>query len=278
MRGKTTSWQLVGQIMSEWKNKTALITGASYGIGESFARRLAADGAHLILTARSRDRLETLAEELRAQHRVNVTVIAADLARADAPEQIFKATEGSGLQVDLLVNNAGFGLVGNFANQSREKSVEMIQVNVTALVELAHLYLQPMLRRNSGAILNLASTASFQAVPYVAVYAATKSFILIFSESLWAECIGTKVRVLALCPGPTATHFQTVAGTSQRRLPEKMQPADEVVAAGLKALAEGRSHVVSGWNNRIMVTVEGLVPRDVVTRLAGKLFRQFSDQ
>ena len=263
--------------MSEWKNKTALITGASYGIGESFARRLAADGAHLIITARSRERLEVLANELRARHRINITVIEADLAQSNAPEQIFNATESAGLQVDLLINNAGFGLVGEFATQPRAKLAEMIQVNITALTELAHLYLQPMLQRKSGAIINLASTASFQAVPYFAVYAATKSFILILSESLWAECSGTNVRVLALCPGPTATHFQTVAGTSQRRLPEKMQTAEQVVEAGLQALAQGRSHVVSGWNNRLMVTVERFVPRDVVTGIAGKLFRQFSE-
>ncbi len=264
--------------MSEWKNKTALITGASYGIGESFARRLAADGATLVITARSRERLDALAAELRDRHRVSVTVIEADLAQPEAAQQIFRATEAAGLQVDLLVNNAGFGLVGDFARQPREKLTEMIQVNVTALVELAHLYLQPMLRRRSGAIINLASTASFQGVPYFAVYAATKSFILIFSESLWAECSGSGVRVLALCPGPTATHFQNVAGTSHRRLPEKMQTADEVVEIGLKALAQGRSHVVSGLNNKLMVEAERFVPRKVVTRMAERLFRQFSEQ
>ncbi|HZS08300.1 MAG TPA: SDR family oxidoreductase [Blastocatellia bacterium] len=264
--------------MSEWKNKTALITGASYGIGEAFARRLAADGANLIITARSRDRLDGLAGELRERHRVKVTVIEADLANPDAPVEIFTATEGAGLQVDLLVNNAGFGLVGDFASQPREKILEMIQVNVTALTALAHLYLHPMLRRESGAIINLASTASFQAVPYFAVYAATKAFILIFSESLWAECGGSSVRVLALCPGPVATHFQEVAGTARRRLPEKMQTADEVVETGLKALAQGRSHVVSGFNNRLMVEVERFVPRDVVTRMAERMFRQFSDR
>ncbi|HWQ36411.1 MAG TPA: SDR family oxidoreductase [Blastocatellia bacterium] len=264
--------------MSEWKNKTALITGASYGIGESFARRLAAEGANVIITARSRERLEALAAELRERHRVAVTVIEADLARPEAAVEIFRATEAAGLQVDLLVNNAGFGIVGDFATQPREKLTEMIQVNVTALVELAHLYLQPMLERRAGAIINLASTASFQAVPYFAVYAATKSFILIFSESLWAECSGSNVRVLALCPGPTATHFQSVAGTAKRRLPERMQTADEVVEIGLKALAQGRSHVVSGLNNKLMVEIERFVPRDVVTRLAAKLFRQFSSQ
>jgi hypothetical protein len=264
--------------MSEWKNKTALVTGASYGIGESFARRLAADGANLIITARSRDRLESLAAELRDRHRVRVTVIEADLARPDTAVEIFNFTQSARLQVDLLVNNAGFGLVGDFARQPREKLVEMIQVNVTALVELAHLYLQPMLERQSGAIINLASTASFQAVPYFGVYAATKAFILIFSESLWAECSGSNIRVLALCPGPTATHFQNVAGTSHRRLPERMQTAEEVVEAGLAALAQRRSHVVSGFNNKLMVGIERFAPRDVVTRLAAKLFRQFSNQ
>ena len=184
--------------MSEWKGKTVLITGASYGIGESFARRLASDGANLVLTARSLDRLETLANELRATHHVNVAVIQSDLAQPTAPTALFQKTEEQGLQIDLLINNAGFGQVGDFPDLPLDRQIEMIQVNVTALTALSHLYLQPMLKRRSGAILNLASTASFQGVPYFSVYAATKAFILILSEGLWAECQPFGVRVIAL--------------------------------------------------------------------------------
>ncbi|HEX4951733.1 MAG TPA: SDR family oxidoreductase, partial [Blastocatellia bacterium] len=189
--------------MSEWKNKTVLITGASYGIGEAFAQRLAAGGAHLILTARSLDRLETLAAQLRTQHGVNVTVIGADLAATTGAREVFEETNRAGLQVDLLINNAGFGALGDFAQLSLPRQLEMIQVNITALVELTHLYLQSMRARRSGAILNVASTASFQAVPYFAVYAATKAFVLSFSESLAEENRSYGIRVMALCPGST---------------------------------------------------------------------------
>jgi short-subunit dehydrogenase len=262
--------------MSEWKSKTVLITGASYGIGEVFARRLARDGANLILTARSGDRLEALANELRTRHQVGVTVIEADLSQPSAPRALFEKTEAAGLQVDLLINNAGFGLVGDFDNLPLARQLEMIQVNVTALVALSHLFLQPMLRRRNGAILNLASTASFQGVPYFSVYAATKAFIMIFSEGLWAECQPLGVRVLALCPGATETHFQAVAGTENHSRPVKMQTPEEVVEVGLKALEENRAVVVSGFNNRAMVFIERFVPRSFITRMATKLYRPFS--
>jgi hypothetical protein len=262
--------------MSEWKGQTALVTGASYGIGEAFARRLAADGAQLILTARSRDRLDALARNLQQRHGAQVSVIAADLAQPEAPAEVFRETERLGLRVDLLINNAGFGAVGEFFRLPLARQLEMIEVNVTALVALSHLYLQPMIERRAGAIIEVASTASFQAVPYFAVYAATKAFVLSFSEALWAECREHGVRVLALCPGPTATHFQAVAGTARRRRPEKMQRPEEVVEVGLRALARGRSHVVSGFGNRLQTEIERFDPRDVVTRLAARLLRPFA--
>lgn len=262
--------------MSEWQGKTALITGASYGIGAAFARRLAAAGAHLIITARSRDRLDALAAELRAQHGNNVTVIENDLARPTAPQELFDETERRGLAIDLLVNNAGFGAAGDFADLPLTRQLEMIQVNVTALVALSHLYLQPMIRRRAGAIIQLASTASFQGVPYMAVYAATKAFILNFGEGLWGEAQGYGVRVLTLCPGATATHFQAVAGTARLRDPQKMQTPEEVVEVGLRALAAGRSVAVSGFGNRLMVFAERFLPRPWVTQAAARMFRPFS--
>ncbi|MFN0110411.1 MAG: SDR family NAD(P)-dependent oxidoreductase [Blastocatellia bacterium] len=262
--------------MSEWKNKTAVITGASYGIGEAFAKRLAADGANLILTARSVDRLEALAVELRSQFNVGVTVVKTDLAEAAAPQMLFDETVGRGQQVDLLINNAGFGAVGDFADLPLDRQLEMIQVNVTALVALTHLFLQPMLQRRDGAIIQLASTASFQGVPYFATYSATKSFILTFSEALWAECKPLGVRVLAVCPGPTGTHFQAVAGTEKTKRLVKMQTPSEVVAASLKALAANRSFLVSGFGNATMIFLERFVSRQTVTRMASKLYRPFS--
>lgn len=262
--------------MSEWRGRTALVTGASYGIGEAFARRLAADGANVIITARSRDRLDVLANELRSRHGVVVTVIEADLARPSAPEEIFRETERRGLSVYLLINNAGFGAAGDFADIPLARQLEMIQVNVTALVALTHLFLQPMIERRAGAIIQVASTASFQGVPYTSIYSATKGFILNFGEGLWAECREYGVRVLALCPGPTATHFQTVAGTAHLRDPAKMQTPEEVVEAGLKALAHNRSVAISGFGNKLMMGAERFVPRNFVTRMAAKLFRPFS--
>lgn len=262
--------------MPEWKDKTVLITGASYGIGEAFARRLAADGANLVLTARSVDRLNSIADDLRSRYGVSIKTIEADLAESKTPHIIFDQTEGLGLQVDLLINNAGFGAVGDFADLPLDRQLEMIQVNVAAMVALTHLFLQPMLKRRQGAIIQLASTASFQGVPYSTIYAATKSFALIFAEGLWAECRQQGVRVMALCPGPTATHFQTVAGTSHLRDPKKMQTPEEVVDEGLKALAEKRSFVISGFGNRAMVFAERFAPRKLVTHIAGKLYRPFS--
>ncbi len=264
--------------MSEWKGQTALVTGASYGIGTAFAQTLAAAGAHLILTARSRDRLEMLANELRRQYGVNVTLIEADLAQPDAPQFIFDEVQRQGLRVDLLVNNAGFGVAGDFAKLPLERQLEMIQVNVTALVALAHLFVQPMLQRRAGAILNVSSTAAFQGVPYFAVYSGTKSFILIFSEALWAECRDQGVRVSALCPGATESNFGAVAGTTQRKLRGKVQTAEEVVDAALDALAHGRSHVVTGVNNKLMVQVERFVSRKTAVSAAERLFKQFASK
>lgn len=259
--------------MPEWKNKTALITGASYGIGEAFAKLLAADGANLILTARSRERLETLATQLRTQYGIQVMVIGADLASTTGAREIFEETSRAGLSVDLLINNAGFGALGSFAELSLPRQLEMIQVNVASLVELTHLFLHKMKERSSGAILNVASTASFQAVPYFAVYAATKAFVLSFSEALWEETRPLGIRVTALCPGSTSTNFQEVAGSQHINGPRFIQTSEEVAKIGLLALAQGRSHVISGLTNKIQTQLERFVPRNVITRMAGRIFK-----
>ncbi len=264
--------------MSEWRNKTALITGASYGIGESFAKRLAAAGAQLILTARSQARLDALAAQIRAQYGVQVTVICADLAAPTGARGIFEETERHNSSVDLLINNAGFGALGEFASLSLPRQLEMIQVNVSSLVELTHLYLQPMKARRTGAILHVASTASFQAIPYFAVYAATKAFVLSFSEALAEECQPFGIRVMALCPGSTVTNFQEVAGSQHINTPRFRQTAEQVVDIGLTALAQGRSHVISGVTNKVQTQLERVIPRKLVTKLAGKIFKPQSGE
>ena len=259
--------------MSEWKNKTVLITGASYGIGEAFAQRLAAAGAQLLLTARSTDRLEGLAAQLRSQYGVSVHIISADLANATSAREIFEEAQRTYGSVDLLINNAGFGALGEFAELSLPRQLEMIQVNVTALVELTHLFLQPMRERASGAILNVASTASFQAIPYFAIYAATKAFVLSFSEALREECRPSGIRVMALCPGSTTTNFREVAGSQHLNAPRFTQTSAQVVEAGLAALSQGKSLVISGLTNKIQTHLERAVPRGMVTKMAGKIFK-----
>lgn len=259
--------------MSEWKNKTVLITGASYGIGAAFAQRLAAAGASLIVTARSQERLTALAAQLRAQHGTDVHVICADLAASTGPRDLFDETTRQNLPVDLLINNAGFGALGEFASLSLPRQLEMIQVNIASLVELTHLFLPPMKARRAGAILNVASTASFQAVPYFAVYAATKAFVLSFSEALAEEGLPFGIRVLALCPGSTTTNFQAVAGSERINTPRFPQTAEQVADAGLAALAQGRACVISGATNKVQTQLQRALPRRLITKLAGKMFK-----
>ena len=261
--------------MAEWKGKTALITGASYGLGASFAEALAVQGANLLLTARSEDRLRAHASELASKHGVSADVIAADLAQREAPQRIFDESARLGLSVDLLINNAGFGLVGRFMELPLERQLEMVQLNVTSLVHLTHLFLKPMLARRSGAIVQVASTAAFQPVPYFSVYSATKAFVLCFGEALWLECEEAGVRIISLCPGPTETNFQKVAGTTRSTSAEKLQPADEVVEECLEALEKGQGHVVAGLPNKLMVLGERLVSRERITRLAGRRYRKY---
>lgn len=191
--------------------KTALITGASTGIGVVFARQLAQRQMELILVARSRDKLEQLAAELEEQYGVKVTVIVQDLTVAGAGKLVYDTVNQKGINVDLLVNNAGFGGYGAFSEQDLARQLEMIQLNNLVLVELSHYFLRPMLAGAGGAIINVASIAGFQPLPYLSVYAATKAFVLSFSESLWAENKDKGVKILALCPGPTESNFFEVA-------------------------------------------------------------------
>ena len=259
-------------MISQWKGKWALVTGASAGIGKALAHELALGGANLVLTARRKDRLEALAQELGAKHKIQTEILAADLAKAAAPAEIFQFTHNRGLEISLLVNNAGFGQYGEFPAIETERLLEMVQVNCSAVVHLTRLYLPGMVARRSGDVLIVASTASFQAVPYISTYAATKAFDLLLAEGLAEEMKPHGVRVCALCPGTTTSEFHELAGHPMRSKGRE-QSAETVARNGLKALAAGKSYVISGFGNYLGAHLERLVPRRLVTRIAAKLFR-----
>jgi len=249
---------------------TALVTGASGGIGEAFARQLAALGKNLILVARSEQKLEALASDLAAQHGVQTHVIAADLARHEAARTVFDETERLGLEVDLLINNAGFGKSGAFAELPYEIQADMVRLNVNTLMEMTRFYLPAMCRRGRGGVINLGSTASFQPVPTMAVYGATKAFVLSFSEAIAAEVDRDGVRVMALCPGGTATGFQETSGVWEDRRASLPTP-DEVVAHALRAYERGQWSFVHGFINRATAFLSSrLLPRRFVARMAAR--------
>ncbi len=253
--------------------KTTLITGASSGIGEVFARRLAERKENLVLVARSEDKLNALCNELgRTASGVNCQFVALDLSEAGAARGLFEETERRGLEVDTLVNNAGFGSMGDFMSLDLERELNMIDLNVKSLVELTYLYLAPMRKRRRGQIINVASTAAFQPVPYMATYAATKAFVLSFTEALWDENRSYNIRVMALCPGATETNFFDAAGVKKPPFRIAETP-EQVVETALRGLDRGKSHIISGWLNYVQTQAERLVPRSVVTRIAGKGMR-----
>jgi short-subunit dehydrogenase len=260
-----------GIAMERWRGKWALVTGASAGIGRELAKQIAVSGANLVLAARRRDRLEQLAGRLRAQHGVSVEIAVADLAQPAAPEDLFQFTEEKGIAVELLVNNAGFGVYGRFHESNLSRELGMVQVNVAAVVHLTRLFLPAMVQRRHGDILIVASTAAFQGVPYIATYAATKAFDLYFAEALAEEVRQHGVNVCALCPGSTHTEFQQVAGEPDRAF-RHAETAEKVARVGLNALAKGKSCVISGLGNWLGVEGQRLTPRGLVTRVAAKLF------
>lgn len=260
--------------MYPWAGKWALVTGSSAGIGVALAAELAAAGTNLVLTARREDRLATVARDLSTKHSIRTEICVADLADPSAPDAIFAFVRERNLHVDLLVNNAGFGAYGEFSASDRVRQVEMVQVNCSAVVSLTHLFLQPMLQRKSGDILIVASTAAFQAVPYITTYAATKAFDLHFAEGLAEEVKQSGIRVCGLCPGSTESEFHLVA--NQNSAPAAKRPretAEKVARVGLQALAAGKSYVVSGRRNYFGAHFQRLATRHFVTTIAAKLFR-----
>jgi len=259
-------------MIAEWKGKWALVTGASAGIGKALAAALAEGGANLVLTARREERLRTIAQQLSREHRVRSEIFVADLAEPAAPKAVYQFTLQKGLAIDLLVNNAGFGQYGEFHKADSDRLLQMIQVNCSAVLQLTRLFVPAMVARQSGDVLIVASTAAFQAVPYISTYAATKVFDLFFAEGLAEELRPYGIRVSALCPGTTTSEFHEVAGHPSRSKGRE-QSAEVVARNGLKALAAGKSYVISGLANYLGAHGERLVPRRFVTRVAAKMFR-----
>ena len=251
---------------------TTLITGASSGIGAAFARKLARRGRNLLLVARSEDKLIALCNEVGRVSGIRAQYVVMDLTEADAPARLLAETQKRELLVDMLVNNAGFGSMGDFTRLDLNNELEIIDLNVKSLVELTHRFLGPMRDNRQGTIINVASTAAFQAVPFMATYAATKAFVLSFSEALAEENRTHGIHVMALCPGVTDTNFFEASNIDRPPM-RTVQTPDEVVDAALRGLPRKKSVVVSGWTNWFMVEAERFVPRGLVTRVAGKALR-----
>ena len=251
---------------------TTLITGASTGIGAAFARKLAARGRNVLLVARSEDKLIALCNELGRSTSIRAQYLALDLREPDASRQLLEETKKRELEIDMLINNAGFGSMGDFAKLDLDRELEMLQLNVRAVVELTHRFLGPMRERKRGTIINVASTAGFQAVPYMSTYAATKAFVLSFSEALWEENRLHGIHVMALCPGVTETNFFEAANMDRPPM-RTIQTPEEVVDSALRALARQKHIVISGWTNWFTVEAERFVPRSMVTKVTGKALR-----
>jgi short-subunit dehydrogenase len=247
--------------------KIALITGASAGLGVEFARQLSKRGHRLVLAARRKERLEELARELG-----NARAVAIDLSKKDAAAKLMADVEANGESVDLLVNNAGFGLIGLFAELDPKRERQMVDLNVGALTDLCRAVAPAMIGRKSGAILNVASTAAFQPGPKMAVYFATKAFVLSLSEAIHEELKPHGIKVSCLCPGPTRTEFGDVAGFGGNGLFDRVaMNAAEVVETGLTGLDSNRAVVVAGWMNKVTAASTRFAPRSVVRKIAGAI-------
>ncbi len=250
----------------------ALVTGASAGLGEVFARRLGARGHDLVLVARRADRLEALAAGIRQAHGGQALVLAVDLQRPDGPAEVAKRVAETSLPVDVLVNNAGYGNYGLFAECAIEREIGQIDLNVRSLVALTRLFLPAMLQRRRGTVINLGSVASFVPLPYLATYAATKAFVLSFTEALSAELDDTGVHAMIVCPGPTSTEFQEASGLGQGDAHTVRMTAEEVVDLALRDWDKRRRVSVTGFKNKLQTTLSGWFPRGFVARVTKRMF------
>jgi uncharacterized protein len=250
----------------------ALVTGASVGIGRDLAIVLAEHGHDLVITARNQKQLEALAEELRSKFNVKVDVVAQDLAKPQAAGELFDELERRDLAIDMLINNAGFGGHGRFDQENVDEILGMLQVNVVALTHLTRLFLPAMVQRKHGRVMNVASTAAFQPGPLMAVYYASKAYVLSFSEAIWSELKRTGVTVTALCPGPTRTEFQKRAGIENSRLFQgATMDSMSVARAGYHGTMKGKRVVIPGVGNRLMAGAAKLAPKSLVMSAVKKL-------
>lgn len=252
--------------------KLALVTGASEGIGFELCKLLARDGYSIVLTARNKEQLERRVEQLK-QHAIETHIIVEDLSVPDACERIVEQLAAKNLQVDVLINNAGFANYGNFAENSLEKEMALLQVNIVALTKLTKLLLPSMIKNKNGKIMNLASMAAFVAGPQMAVYYASKAYVLSFSQGLACELEGTGVTVTAVCPGATATEFQERAGLGRSKLFSKVKPMDSTTVSeiGYRGMMNGETIVITGALNKLMAFSTRLFPRSMATRLVKRI-------
>ena len=253
--------------------KATLITGASSGIGEGFARRLAAEGHNLVLVARSEKALHELCAELMLKHDIMAHYVVLDLAEPNADLALFQETERHNLEIEWLINNAGFGSSGDFAMLDIDHELQMIELNIAALVALTHAYLKRMRERKSGTIINVSSAAGFQPIPFMATYAATKAFVTSFSEAIAEENRPYGIQVLALCPGSTRTNFFAASGIDRPIQVKGQQSVEDVIETAMRAVRTGRVKVVSGVANKIGVVLGSYVPSFISRRVMASALR-----
>ena len=256
----------------EFSNTTALVTGASGGIGEEFAVQLARRGAHLVLVARRAEKLEALRQTLTARHPgIVVDIVTADLSVPGSGADVEAEVRTLGRSIDVLINNAGIGLHGKFVDQEPEPNAAQIQLNCGTLVDLTARFLPAMVERRQGVVLNVASTAAFQPTPGMAVYGATKAFVLSYTEALWQECRGTGVKILALCPGATQTEF--FDRTGEQFLTDGRQSAEQVVDNAFSALDKSDPTVISGFRNALLASGYRIAPRKLLLAVSERMLK-----
>ncbi len=254
-------------------NKTALITGASGGLGESFAQIFAQQGYNLVLVARSEAKMKDIAQKLEAKYHVKIMVLAQDLSQPNSAEKIYNTVKDKDIQIDTLVNNAGFGKIGAFADEPLTTLTEMLNLNITTLTEMTSLFLPKMIERNSGKILNIASTASFQPLPNFGVYAASKAYVLHLTEALHYELQDTNISVTALCPGPVHTGFAKRANAENSILFKHAMTPRAVAEIGYKALINNKVYSVVGFKNKLMIYLSRLLPsRRITANIAKNMY------
>jgi short-subunit dehydrogenase len=254
---------------------TSLITGASSGIGKDLAIEFAKWGDNVVLVARSEDKLNEVANQIRDQYGVVATVIPADLASPDGVDQLCNQLQSRSIQVDTLVNNAGFGALGNFAELTDDRQTDMLMLNVVALTRLTRFLLPAMIERGKGGVLNVGSIAAYQAGPYMSVYYATKAYVLSFSEGLREELIDTGLHVTCLEPGPTQSNFGDDSGMGKLDMFSSSIMSPEAVArAGYAGYRNNQDIVIPGWRNRLMVRATKFVPRSLLRKIVGKMQAQ----